>query len=99
MTSLKFIFVLTILCRVREIENRNAEDYFSGNFNAKENCKKEDLMKKLQKETNPQRCAIIDMGNPGVQWENCKKQLSKLLQLKCTGLGIQQVKRIVLSSS
>ena len=98
MTSLKFIFVLTILSRVREIENRN-EDYFSGNFNAKENCKREDLMMKLQKETNPQRCAIIDMGNPGVQWENCKKQLSKLLQLKCTGLGVQQVREKFVSSS
>ena len=90
MTSLKFIFVLTLLYRVRKIENRNA-DYFSGNFNTAENCIKEDLMKKLEKETDPKKCAIRDMGNPGVQWENCKKQLSRLLQLKCTGLGIIKV--------
>ena len=98
MPSPKFIFVLTVISRVfREIENRNSVDYFSGSFNAAENCKKEDLMTMLEKET-PKRCAIMDMGDPGVQWENCKKQLSRILQLKCTGLGILKVGIYIQSS-
>ena len=94
MTSPKFIFVLTILNSVRKIENKNNVDYFSGNFIPAENCIREDLMKQLEKETNPERCAIIDKTNPGVQWESCKKKLSALLQLKCAGLGILKVRII-----
>ena len=94
MTSSKFIFILTILNGVRKIENKNNVDYFSGNFKSSENCIREDLMKQLEKETNPKRCAMVDKINPGVQWETCKKKLSALLQLKCAGLGILKVRII-----
>lgn len=100
MTSQKFFLVLTIINRVRKIENKNNVDYFAGNYNSAENCIREDLMNKLEQETNPKRCAIIDKINPGVQWESCKKKLSALLQLRCAGLGILKVRIIsVLISS
>ena len=41
---------------------------------------------------------ISGLNCPGVKWEKCKKTLSRMLQLKCAGLGILKVKIEKLSS-
>ena len=37
-------------------------DYFTEDFDENKNCKQQDLIKTLVKQTNPERCAVIMSG-------------------------------------
>ena len=59
------------------------DDYFSNNFDESKNCVQEDLMEKLGKDDEHERCAIKSQGSLEKQWEQCKSDLVAKLAQRC----------------
>lgn len=55
----KFLQLFSLLLASHGIHGRTM-DYFSGSFDPKKNCLKEELMKNLTKESYPRCAAVIE---------------------------------------
>ena len=68
---------------------RGFEDYFSEDYDPSKNCAREEEMKKLWEERDPERCARASpLGSEKLQWEDCKRKMAKKLWLRCNPLNI-----------
>ena len=69
----------------------NIIDYFDPEFDENKNCKHEQLMRQL--EVDQSRCSRFSRGSDAVQWEECKKVLSKKLAESCPNTKIERVSK------
>ena len=69
------------------------EDHKDGDEdNLSTNCLRENEITKLDKKGN---CATISqIKSEQLQWERCMEQLSRDLDVRCEGMGLEQVKMI-----
>ena len=81
------IITLTILFAPFFI-NANV-DYFDPEFDENKNCKHKQLMTQL--EVDQSRCSDFSRGSDEVQWEECKRDLSKKLAESCPNTKIERV--------
>ena len=67
-----------------------ANTLLSDRYNESNNCRNEDLMKKLSKD--PLKCSSITEGSDEVQLEECKKSLKKKLLSTCPNSKLNLVR-------
>ena len=72
-------------------------DYFDPKFDQNKNCEHEELM--LQLKRDPLRCSHASKGSDAVQWEECKKSLSRNLAETCPNTKIERVRNHQINKS
>ena len=86
------ILIHYILCVLFAVCNADNDDYFEEDFNENKNCKNEEEINKLKKLQDPVRCVSVSYGNDkSVQYEECKKLLTKRLVESCLGVDVAKV--------
>ena len=67
-------------------------DYFEEDFDENKNCKDEETIEELEKQKDPVRCITVRKGNDkAVQYEECKRLLTRKLVESCLGVDVAKV--------
>ena len=81
-----YLLVILIEC------NSDNLDYFAEGFDENKNCKNEDEIKRLRKLKDPVRCMTVSNGQDrAVQYEECKRRLTRRLVDSCLGVDVAKV--------
>ena len=82
----------TIKIDQSEFERRfnDNSDYFGDGFDDNKLCKEGDYIKNLKKEKKGV-CVTANKGDDVTQWENCKKELFRIMVEKCSGRPVLKV--------